>query len=275
MRMKLGVVGKGGVGKTSLSGLLCLAYAARGKRVLAVDTDSNPNLAMSLGLDEETANKAPLVPRKLVVGLGDGTLSPGALLKEYGLPTPSGVTLLHAMRVDQAGAGCSCADHYMVRSLLGTAIEEEADVTLVDMEAGLEHLSRSGGTLAYADVLLMVMEPTHKSVMTAGRTVPLARELGIPRIYGVGNKAKGQADVDLFKTLSATYGVPLAAVVPWDADVPKSDRRGGPLLPGEAQSVRDAVEQIIAVIDSEESEREALLAERERIDRRIAELQQS
>jgi CO dehydrogenase maturation factor len=271
--MKLGVVGKGGVGKTSLSGLLCQAYVARGKRVLAVDTDSNPNLAMSLGLDEKTANEAPLVPRKLVVGLGDGSLSPGQLLSEYGLPTPSGVTLLHAMRIDQAGAGCSCADHYMVRSLLGTAIEEEADVTLVDMEAGLEHLSRSGGTLAYADVLLMIMEPTHKSVMTAGRTVPLARELGIPRIYGVGNKARGQADVDLFDTLSAEYGVPLAAVVPWDADVPAADRRGGPLGPGEAQSVRDAVERIVAVIDSEHDEREALLAERDRIDARIAELQ--
>jgi CO dehydrogenase maturation factor len=168
----------------------------------------------------------------------------------------------------------------MVRSLLGTAIEEEADVTLVDMEAGLEHLSRSGGTLAYADVLLMVMEPTHKSVMTAGRTVPLARELGIPRIYGVGNKAKGDADVELFGTLSAEYGVPLAAVVPWDADVRACDRRGGPLLAGEAQPVRDAVDRIIAVIDSEPTprsaaEREALLAERDRIDRRIAELQQS
>ena len=67
--MKLGVVGKGGVGKTSLSGLLCQAYVARGKKVLAVDTDSNPNLAMSLGLDEKTANEAPLVPRKLVVGM--------------------------------------------------------------------------------------------------------------------------------------------------------------------------------------------------------------
>jgi CO dehydrogenase maturation factor len=268
--MKLGVVGKGGVGKTSLSGLLCQAYVARGRKVLAVDTDSNPNLAMSLGLDEETANKAPLVPRKLVVGLGDGSLSPGELLKEYGLPTPSGVTLLHAMRVDQAGAGCSCADHYMVRSLLGTAIEEEADVTLVDMEAGLEHLSRSGGTLAYADVLLMVMEPTHKSVMTAGRTVPLAKELGIPRIYGVG-----AADVELFHRLSEKYGVPLAAVVPWDADVPKCDRRGGPLLAGEAQPVRDAVERIIAVIENEDAERQALLAERDRIDARISELQQS
>ena len=273
--MKLGIVGKGGVGKTTLSSLICQAYVARGKRVLAVDTDSNPNLAMSLGLDEETADTAPVVPRALVVGGGDGGMTPQRLIADYGLTTPAGVTLLHAMRVDQAGAGCSCADHYMVRSLLGAAIDEEADITLVDMEAGLEHLSRSGGTLAYADVLLMIMEPTHKSVMTAGRTVPLARELGIPRIYGVGNKAKGEADVELFKTLSAEYGVPLAAIVPWDADVPMVDRRGGPLNPDEAQSVRDVVEQIIAVIESEESEREALLAERDRIDQRIAELQQS
>jgi CO dehydrogenase maturation factor len=162
-----------------------------------------------------------------------------------------------------------------VRSILGAAIDEEADITLVDMEAGLEHLSRSGGTLAYADVLLMIMEPTHKSVMTAGRTVPLARELGIPRIYGVGNKAKGEADVELFNRLSDEYGVPLAAVVPWDADVPKCDRRGGPLLTGEAQPVRDAVERIIAVIESADHERDALLAERDRIDARITELQQS
>jgi CO dehydrogenase maturation factor len=119
------------------------------------------------------------------------------------------------------------------------------------------------------------MEPTHKSVMTAGRTVPLARELGIPRIYGVGNKAKGDADVELFHRLSDEYGVPLAAVVPWDADVPKCDRRGGPLFAGEAQPVRDAVERIIAVIDSDDAEREALLAERDRIDARIAQLQQS
>ena len=273
--MKLGIVGKGGVGKTTLSSLICQAYVAQGKRVLAVDTDSNPNLAMSLGLDEETADTAPVVPRALVVGGGDGAMSPQRLIADYGLKTPFGVTLLHAMRVDQAGAGCTCTSHVTVRSLLGAAIEEEADVTLVDMEAGLEHLSRSGGTLAYADVLLMVMEPTHKSVMTAGRTVPLARELGIPRIYGVGNKAKGQADVDLFNTLSAQYGVPLAAVVPWDADVRVVDRRGGPILPGEAQSVRDAVERIIAVIESEDDEREALLAERERINRRITELQQS
>lgn len=186
--MKLGVVGKGGTGKTTLSTLVALAYLGRGKRVLAVDTDSNPNLALSLGLDEAMANAAPLVPRSLVVGSGPGGMSPSKLIADYGLCTPAGVTLLHAMRVDQAGSGCTCASHSSVRSLLAAAIEEEADLTLVDMEAGLEHLARSGGTLAHADVLLIVMEPTRKSILTAARTMALAEELGILRMAGVATR---------------------------------------------------------------------------------------
>ncbi len=270
--MKLGIVGKGGVGKTTLSSLICQAYVARGKRVLAVDTDSNPNLAMSLGLDEETADTAPVVPRALVVGGGDGAMSPQRLIADYGLTTPAGVTLLHAMRVDQAGAGCTCTSHVTVRSLLGAAIEEEADITLVDMEAGLEHLSRSGGTLAYADVALMIMEPTVKSVVTAARTVPLARELGIPRVYGVGNKARLPRDAEFYVKAAAEHGVPLAGVVPFDAAVGEADRRGGPLAEGKGDPVRQAVEQILDFVDSPDEERVALLRERERIQARIAEL---
>ena len=103
--MKLGVVGKGGVGKTTVSGLICQRYAELGKRVLAIDTDSNPNLAFSLGLDPDQADRIPLLPRSLVVGRGDGAITPADLVREYGAPTPSEVTLMHAMRVTQAGAG--------------------------------------------------------------------------------------------------------------------------------------------------------------------------
>ncbi|MDP9442055.1 MAG: AAA family ATPase [Actinomycetota bacterium] len=103
--MKLGIVGKGGVGKTTLSALISQMYAERGKRVLAIDTDSNPNLAFSLGLDADTADRVPLLPRSLVVGTGDGAISAADLVREYGMPTPSEVTLLHAMRITQAGAG--------------------------------------------------------------------------------------------------------------------------------------------------------------------------
>ncbi len=103
--MKLGIVGKGGVGKTTLSSLICQAYVARGKRVLAVDTDSNPNLAQNLGLELEVTDDVPLLPRALVVGGGDGATTPAELIRQYGVPTPSEVTILHAMRVSQAGAG--------------------------------------------------------------------------------------------------------------------------------------------------------------------------
>ena len=204
--MKLGVVGKGGTGKTTLSTLVALAYVGRGKRVVAVDTDSNPNLALSLDLDEAVADRAPLVPRALVVGSGDGALTPHQLLADYGLSTPAGVTLLHAMRVSQPGAGCSCAAHASVRTLLGAAIEFEADLALIDMEADLEHLSRSGGTLAHADVLLIVMERSRKSVLTAARTMALAEELGTPRLAGVGNRAASPEDGTFFAEVCAEYG---------------------------------------------------------------------
>lgn len=103
--MKVGVVGKGGVGKTTLSSLLCLGFRARGKRVLAIDTDSNPNLAISLGLDLKGADEVPILPRRMIVGGGDGAMTPAELVGEYGVMTPANVMLIHAMRITQAGAG--------------------------------------------------------------------------------------------------------------------------------------------------------------------------
>lgn len=117
------------------------------------------------------------------------------------------------------------------------------------MEAGLEHLSRSGGTLAYADVLLVIMEPTRKSILTAGRTIVLAEELGIPRVYGVGNKAHLPEDIEFFTTVCAEYKVPLAGIVPEDADVAEADRSGIILGPGQGQPVRDAITEILAFVD--------------------------
>src|SRR6266545_1804884 len=101
--MKVGVVGKGGTGKTTIASLIAQAYVAQGRRVLAIDTDSNPNLAFTLGLELAPIDEIRLIPRSLAVGTGDGETSPAALVSEYGLPTPSGITVLHAMAVTQAG----------------------------------------------------------------------------------------------------------------------------------------------------------------------------
>jgi CO dehydrogenase maturation factor len=104
--MKLGIVGKGGVGKTTLSALIAQEYAARGLRVLAIDTDSNPNLAFSLGLDalQFSLLQRPMPPGFVGKG-GDGSMTTAELINTYGAVTPSQVTLLHAMRITQAGAG--------------------------------------------------------------------------------------------------------------------------------------------------------------------------
>lgn len=247
--MKLGIVGKGGVGKTTVSALFAQAYRDRGNRVVAIDTDSNPNLGLSLGLDFDQIESIPVLPRAVVVGQGGDETTADSLLSDYGRDTPAGVTLLTAMRVDQAGAGCTCGSHATVRSLLGEAIDEHTDVTIVDMEAGLEHLSRSGGTLAYADVLLVVMEPSRKSVITAARTVGLAEELGIPRCYGLGNKARSQADSDFFASACEEAGVPLAGILPYAEEVLDADRSGSAVVGESPPGVRVEVERLIDLLD--------------------------
>jgi CO dehydrogenase maturation factor len=136
-----------------------------------------------------------------------------------------------------------------VRSILGAAIDDEADVTIVDMEAGLEHLSRSGGTLAYADVLLAIMEPTRKSIITAARTMALAEELGIPRTYGLGNKARLPEDRDFYEDVCGEYGVPLAGVIPYDTGVVDADRSGTRMAPGQGGPVRAEIARVLDFLD--------------------------
>lgn len=269
--MKLGVVGKGGAGKTAVAALLARAYAQQGRRVLAVDTDSNPNLALNLGLDPDAGDRAPVLPRSMVVGPG-GSVSPEELVAEYGVSTPAGVTLLHATSVTDAGSGCLCASHTSVRSLLGAAVEEQADVTVVDMEAGLEHLSRSGGTLAYADALLVVTEPTWKAAQAAVRTRDLADELGIPRVYAVGTKARSDADEAFFSSVSAEHSLELAAVLPYDPAVVKADR-AGVMVTDHSDATRDALATLLGVLESPDAQKAALHWQLEQIEQRLSELQ--
>lgn len=243
--MKLGVVGKGGVGKTTVSALLALAHTRRGDRVIAVDTDSNPNLGMSLGLSLEETEAIPPMPRAAIVGAG-GDLDTEELITQYGRTTPTGVTLLSALRITEAGSGCTCAGHATVRSLLGQALEADADTTIIDMEAGLEHLSRSGGTLAYADALVVVIEPTRKSVLTAARTKSLAEELGIPRTVGVGNKVRDESDAEFLRSATAEVDLPLVGILPFDPAVGEADRSGQALVNLSEQFAEGAIDELIS-----------------------------
>ena len=246
--LKLGVVGKGGVGKTTVSGLLARCYADRGRQVVAIDTDSNPNLGLSLGLTLEQTEAVPVLPRNVLVGSGGGAPTAGDLVSDYGIATPAGPTLLSAIRVAEAGAGCTCSGHATVRNLLAEALVD-VDVTLVDMEAGLEHLSRSGGTLAYADVLVVVCEPTRKSVLTAARTAALASELGIEHVVALGNKARSAEDAEFLATALAAEGIALAGVLAYDAAVANADREGSVALRPVPEEVDRVLDEVLALVE--------------------------
>ena len=105
-------------------------------------------------------------------------------------------------------------------------IENELPGTVVvaDMEAGLEHLSWAGGTLRYVDLLLVVVQPTSKVMMTADRTHKLAMELGIPRIAFLGNRATSPADVARMEAFAAERNCELLVAIPDDGAVPAADR---------------------------------------------------
>jgi len=105
-------------------------------------------------------------------------------------------------------------------------VENELPGTVVvaDMEAGLEHLSWAGGTLRYVDLLLVVVQPTAKVMMTAERTHTLAVQLGIPRIAFVGNRALHAADVERMEAFAAERGCELLIAIPEDPAVPAADR---------------------------------------------------
>ncbi len=131
-----------------------------------------------------------------------------------------------------------CRSHATVRELMGKLVEEITKLTVADLEAGLEDLSR--GTPRHSDTLLVVLEPYYKSLETGRRIVDLARELGVPRVLGVANKVRSKEDEMAIRQFAQGHQFELAAVVPQDEAVLEADRQGGsPLdLFPEAAAVR-------------------------------------
>ena len=106
MAVRVGISGKGGVGKTTISAVLSRTLARRGHRVIAIDCDSDPNLAANIGLGEEMAGMLrPLLDQSGEVRFVPRNLSPTTLLKEYGYHGPDNVTLMLAARAEKAGSG--------------------------------------------------------------------------------------------------------------------------------------------------------------------------
>ncbi len=96
------------------------------------------------------------------------------------------------------------------------------------MEASIEHLSR--GTVRHVETLLIVTEPYYRALETFKRTVPLARELGIPSIYVVANKVRSDRDEAMIREYGTRLDVDVIGVIPYDDAVQEADRQGRALI---------------------------------------------
>lgn len=117
-----------------------------------------------------------------------------------------------------------CRAHAGVRHLLNALLTEEDVITVVDMEAGLEHLSR--GTERGVDALLVVLEPYFKALETGRRAAELGRELGVPRVLAVANKLRDDDDRAAVLAFADQHGLEVVAEVPYDEAVRKADLAG-------------------------------------------------
>jgi CO dehydrogenase maturation factor len=115
-----------------------------------------------------------------------------------------------------------------VRSLTAELFGAATVPTVVDIEAGLEHLSR--GTARHVDALLVVAEPWFKSMETGARVAALGRELGIGQVVVAVNKVRSAQDEEEVAHFFAGRGCEVGAIVPSDDVVLEAERRGqGPL----------------------------------------------
>ena len=115
-----------------------------------------------------------------------------------------------------------------MRGVLNGLVAETSRVAIVDLEAGLEHLSR--GTARHVDTLLVVGEPYFKSLETAHRSFTLARELGIERVRMVANKVRSPRDEETIREFAARHALDIAVVVPFDTAVTEADETGTALF---------------------------------------------
>ena len=251
--MKIAVSGKGGVGKTLVSGVLAGYFAKKGFKVMAIDADPSPNLALTLGIPVEEANKiVPISENTELLEKKTKTDYPGVfklhftvddIIEENGMKSPYGVNLLVMGTVKSAGSGCACGANAVVRELLRHMIVDRDEIVVLDMEAGVEHMGR--GTASQVDIMLIVADSSRKSLEIAKKLSGFAHQAGINNVYVVGNRVRDPEETELITGFTEKNGLPLLALIPYDDTVVKADRVGEPPLKYAATS--ESVKAIQAI----------------------------
>jgi CO dehydrogenase maturation factor len=232
--MKVAVSGKGGVGKTLIAGGLASGFAARGLKTIAIDADSSPNLALTLGLSAEKAHEiVPVSENKELVESKTGTGYSGVyrlaftvddIVRDYAVSTPLGVNLIVMGTVKAMESGCMCAPNAVIRALLRHLIVERGEAVVLDLEAGVEHIGR--GTARQVDAMLIVADSNLKSLETAKHIYELASKAGMKHLNLIGNRVMNSAQEEAIKNFAEKNGLPILALIPFDSKVTEADMIG-------------------------------------------------
>src|SRR5512139_2589897 len=232
--MKLAISGKGGVGKTTLAALLAQVYADSGHQVLAADADPSPCLAGALGFPPELrAQLRPIAEMDALIeertGARPGTIGGFFTINPRVDDIPERFSVVHRKvrllemgSVDLGGSGCICPESAMLKTLFTHLLFRKDDVLILDMYAGVEHLGRA--TVDFVDALVIVVEPTRRSMGTAAQIKKLANDIGLTRIWLVGNKVRNPEEEMFLR--AETPEIPVLGFLPADLKVQEADRLG-------------------------------------------------
>ena len=232
--MKIAVAGKGGVGKTLIAGTLAQFLVKKGFTVLAIDADATPNLAVTLGIPHEEARKiVPISENTQLIESKTQTGMPGVynlafsvedIIDKYSVKTPYDVNLLVMGTVTSAGTGCMCPANTVIRALLHHLIVKRQEAVITDMEAGVEHMGR--GTAEHVETMLVVTDPSLKSMETAKKLHELAKQIGIKQSCMLGNKVRNQQEAQLIEQFARQNQIPLLGLIPFDEKILEADMQG-------------------------------------------------
>jgi len=234
MPYSIGLAGKGGTGKTTISGLLVKYLMENGKiPVLAVDADSNVNFNEVLGLDvQETLGDAREEMKKgVATGMTKDVFMEMKL--EQAVIEANGFDLIVMGRPE--GSGCYCAANTLLTQYLDRLINNYAYV-VIDNEAGMEHLSRL--TTNNIDLLLIVSDASRRGIQSAARIMALTDELGLrigQKIFIVNQVKDGQQGV--IEKVVHEYQLDCAGIIPEDTRVRDFDLNGRPTIELDRESI--------------------------------------
>jgi CO dehydrogenase maturation factor len=232
LTLTIAVAGKGGTGKTTISGLLIKYIKEKNLgSILAIDADPSANLNSVLGMHLE--GTVGDIREEMLTTVRSGSMGAGVTKQDYleykineVLVEGSGIDLLAMGRPE--GQGCYCAANNMLRTIMDK-LGRDYSYVVIDNEAGLEHLSRR--TTRDVDVLLVVTDPTMRGVTAAARVLELADELktSVGQAYLIINRVEG----DLPDTLRAAVEklkVEFVATIPRDTKLAEMDAEGHPFI---------------------------------------------